>query len=103
RHAHTRCVPCLRQASDRGEVPGNPAGKLAEPILDDLTAPNNEIQTVALATEHGNVLERIPIDQHEVGECSGGYDTEFTGLAHQLGIRDRCRPQDVEGRLNFSL
>ena len=71
--------------------------------VDDRTAANNEIQTVTLAAKRGNVLKRVPIDQHEVGECSGCHDSEVIGLPHQLGIGDRCRPQNVEGRLNFSL
>ncbi len=73
-----------------------------QPVLDDLTAANNEIQTVTLPSKHGNILKRVPANQHKVGECSWCYDTKFTGLTYQLGIRDCCRAQNVEGRLNVS-
>jgi hypothetical protein len=73
-----------------------------EPVLDDLTAADNEIQTVTLPTKHGNILERVPVDQQKVGECSWCHHTKLTGLPYQLGIRDCCRAQNVEGRLNGS-
>src|ERR1700722_7829462 len=69
--------------------------------LDELARLHDGRHTAATLIEHADVLERVSVNDQNVGTAPGA-DLAEVGLHQDLGIHSRRRPQDRGGRLYFS-
>src|SRR3546814_2032515 len=76
---------------------------ILQPILDYLAVANDDVQALAILRQQADVLERIAIDDDEIGECVG-LDAAQPPFVHQdfRAPRSEAHTSEIQSLMRIS-